>query len=65
MYNDVETEQGITEIYYNPASGYQSAEKQHNKALEEGINVCRKAVKEGLKTQDTYTKYKPVVGRHH
>ena len=26
MDNDVETEQGLREIYYNPATGYQSAE---------------------------------------
>ena len=59
MDNDVETEQELREIYYNPATGYQSAERLHNKALEEGLNVCRNAVKEWLKTQDNFTKYTP------
>ena len=64
MDNDVETEQGFREIYYNPATGYQSAEQLYNKALEEGLNVSRKAVKEWLKTQNTYTRFKPIVRRH-
>ena len=46
MDNDVETEQELREIYYNPATGYQSAERLHNKTLEVGLNVCRNAVKE-------------------
>ena len=65
MDNDIETEQGLREVYYNPATGYQSAERLHNKTLQEGLNVCRNAVKEWLKTQDTYTKYTPMVRRHH
>ena len=65
MDNDVEREQGLREIYYNPAIGYQSAERLHNKTLEDFLNVCRNAVKEWLKTQDTYTKYTPMTRRHH
>ena len=45
MDNDVETEQELREIYYNPATGYQSAERLHNKAFEEGLSVCGNAVK--------------------
>ena len=50
----IETEQGLREIYYNPATEYQSAERLYKKTLEEGLNVNRKAVKEWLKTQDSY-----------
>ena len=42
---------------------YQSAGRLYKKAPE-GLNVSRKAVKEWLKTQDTYTWYKPIVRRH-
>lgn len=64
MDSNIETEQGLREIYYNPSTGYQSAERLYKTALEEGINVSRKAVNEWLKFQDTYTRYKPVVKRH-
>lgn len=64
MDSDIETEQGLREIYYNLSTDYQSAERLYKKALEEGINVSRKAVNEWLKFQDTYTRYKPVVKRH-
>lgn len=60
----VETEQGLGEIYYSPASGCQSAERLYEKAIEEGLDVTLKSVKEWLKTQDTFTRYKPVVKRH-
>ena len=53
MDKDVKTEQGLREIYYNPATGYQSAERLYKRALEESLNVSRKAVKEWLKSQDT------------
>lgn len=61
MDEEVETEQGLKEIYYNPASGYQSAEILYEKAIEEGLDVSKKSVNECLKTQDTFTRYKPVV----
>ena len=64
MDSDIELEQGLREIYYNPATGYQSAERLYKKALEEGLNVSSKAVKEWLKSQDTYTQYKPIVKKH-
>ena len=62
--SSVETEQGLREIYYDTVTGYQSAERLYRKALEEGLDVSRKSVKEWLRTQDTYTRYKPVVRRH-
>ena len=57
-------EQELRDIYYNPETGYQSAERLYQKAREEGINVSRKIVKEWLKTQETYTKFKRIVRRH-
>ena len=60
----VQLEQGLRDIYYNPKTGYQSSERLYKKALEDGLNVNRKLVKEWLKSQDTYTRYKPVVRKH-
>ena len=56
-------EQELRNIYYNPYTGYQSAERLYQKAKEKGLNVSRKIVKDWLKTQDTFTRYKPVVRR--
>ena len=61
---DVVNEQGFREIYCNPASGYQSAERLYKKALDFGLTVSRKQVTEWLKTQDTYTRYKPITRKH-
>ena len=61
---DIELEQGLRDIYYNPKTGHQSAERLYQKALEEGIPVSRNQVKEWLKSQDTYTRYKPVIRKH-
>jgi transposase InsO family protein len=58
------TEQGLREIYHNPVSGYQSAEKLYRRAKEDGLKVTRKSVNEWLLTQDTYTRYKPIVRKH-
>ena len=57
-------EQELRDLYYNPETGFQSAEKLYQKAKEEGINVSRKIVKEWLTTQDTYTKFKPIIKKH-
>ena len=46
-------EQQLRDFYYNPETGYQSAETLYQKAKEKGLNVSRKIVKEWLKTQDT------------
>ena len=43
MDNDIETEQTLRGLYYNPATGYQSADRLYNKALEEGLNVLSHA----------------------
>ena len=64
MDQDIELEQGLREIYYNPKTGYQSAERLYQKALEDGLQVSRNQVKEWLKSQDTYTRYKPLVRKH-
>ena len=57
-------EQGLRNIYYDPKTGYQSAERLYQKAKEDGLKVSRKIVKEWLITQDTYTRYKPVIKKH-
>ena len=57
-------EQELRGIYYNPETGFQSAERLYQKAKEEKINVSRKFVKEWLKTQDTFTMFKPIVRKH-
>ena len=57
-------EQELRDLYYNPETGFQSAEKLYQKAKEEGINVSRKIVKEWLTTQETYTKFKRIIKRH-
>ena len=64
MDNDIETEQGLRDIYYNPKTGYQSIERLYQKAYEDGLQVSRKQVKEWLTSQDTYTRYKPIVRKH-
>ena len=64
MDKDIELEQGLRGIYYDPKTGYQSAERLYQKALEEGIPVSRNQVKEWLTSQDTYTRYKPIVRKH-
>ena len=44
--------------------GYRSAEKLYQKAKEKGLSVSRRIVREWLKTQDTYTRYKPIIRKH-
>ena len=61
---DFVVEQELRDLYYNPETGFQSAERLYQKAKEEGINVSRRIVKEWLREQDTYTKFKPIVKRH-
>ena len=62
--NEFAIEQGLRNIYYDPKTGYRSAEKLYQKANEDGLKVSRKLVKEWLKTQATYTRYKPVIKKH-
>ena len=57
-------EQGLRDIYYAPKTGYRSAEKLYQKAKEDGLKVSRKLVKEWLITQNTYTRFKPVIRKH-
>ena len=61
---EVVIEQELRDIYYNPETGYQSAERLYQKAKEKGLNVSRKIVQDWLKTQDTFTRYKPIVRKH-
>ena len=56
-------EQELRDLYYNPETGFQSAERLYKKA-KEGINVSRKIVKEWLKTQETYSRFKPIIRKH-
>ena len=57
-------EQGLRDIYYNPSTGYQSIEKLYQKAKESGLKVSRRIVRDWMKTQDTYTRYKPIIKNH-
>ena len=57
-------EQGLRDIYYDPSKGYQTAEKLYQKAKADGVKVNRRLVKEWLETQDTYTRFKPVIRKH-
>ena len=61
---NVVKEQELREIYYDPVVGYQSREKLYQKAKEKGVKISRREVKEWLETQDTYTRYKPIVRKH-
>ena len=61
---DIELVIGLRDIYYNPKTGCQSAERLYQKALHEGIPVTRNLVKSWLKSQDTYTRYKTIVRKH-
>ena len=58
------SEQKLRDIYHDPSKGYQSAEKLYQKAKANGIKVSGRLVKEWLETQDTYTRYKPVIRKH-
>ena len=60
---NVEKEQELRDLYYDPVNGYRSREKFYQKAKEKGLKVSRREVKEWLETQDTYTRYKPIVRR--
>ena len=57
-------EQRLRDIYYNPGTGFQSMERLYQKAKDDGLNISCRVVKEWLKTQDTYTRYKPIVRKH-
>ena len=62
--SEIITEQELRDIYYNPSEGYQSAERLYRKAKGKGLSVSKKMVREWLKTQDMYTRYKPIVRKH-
>ena len=61
-------EQGLRDIYYDPSAGYQSAKRLYQKAYQKakvkGLSVSRRVVRDWLKTQDTYTRYKPITRKH-
>ena len=57
-------EQKLRDIYYDSSTGFQSAERLYQKAKDDGLCVSRSIVKEWLKTQDTYTRHKPIVRKH-
>ena len=55
-------EQELRDVYYDPSTGYQSAEKLYRKLKENGVkNISRKDVNEWLKYQNTYTRFKPKI----
>ncbi len=55
------TEQQLRDIYYDPMKGFQSKERLYQKVKEQGVAVSRKSVEEWLRSQDVYTRYKPLV----
>ena len=61
---EIINEQELRVIYYDPSEGYQSAEKLYQKAKEKRLSVSRRLIREWLKTQDTYTRYKPAIRKH-
>ena len=61
---NVVKEQELSDLYYDPVNGYRSREKLYQKAKEKGLKISRREVKEWLETQDTYTRYNPIVRRH-
>ena len=61
---DVEKEQELRNLFYDPMTGFQSRERLYQKAKDRGLKVSRREVKEWLETQETYTRHKPVVKRH-
>ena len=62
--SEILAEQGLRDIYYDPSGGYQSEERLYQKAKEKGLSVSTKMVREWLRTQDTYTRYNPIVKKH-
>ena len=52
-------EQESRDVYYDPSAGYQSAEKLYQKVKD--LKISRKDVKDWLKSQETYTRYKPKI----
>ena len=61
---NVEKEHKLRDLYYDPVNGYRSREKLYQKAIEKGLKISRREVKEWLETQDTYTIHKPIVRKH-
>ena len=61
--NIFDVEQELGDLYYSPGTGYRSIESLYSKAIEDGIRVTKQQVRDFLRTQDTYTKTKPKVGR--
>ena len=51
-------EQELRAVYYDPSSGYRSAEKLYKKLKENSVKISRKDVREWLKFQNTYTRFK-------
>ncbi len=54
-------EQKLRDIYFEPGTGFQSAERLYQKPKDNGLDVSCRIVKDWLKTQDTYTRHKPIV----
>ena len=61
---DFVLEQELRDLYYNPETGFQSASRLFQKAKEEGLNVSRRKVNEWLKTQETFSMFKPLRRKH-
>ena len=49
---NLDKEQELRDLYYDPVNGYRSREKLYQKAREKGLKISRHEVKEWLETQD-------------
>jgi hypothetical protein len=57
-------EQKLRHLYYNPKTGFQSVDKLYNKAIEQGLAVKKSQVRQWLKSQSTFTRFRGVKGKH-
>ena len=53
MDDDIMNEQGLSDIYYNPKTGFQTPEKLYVRAISDGLEVTKSQVGRWIKEQDT------------
>ena len=57
MSEESEREQTLRAIYYNPVMGYSSAQRLHEQAKAEGLDVSLGQLKKWLAQQETYVRF--------
>ena len=57
-------EKKLRHLCYNPKTGFQSVDKLYNKAIEQGLAVKKSQVRQWLKSQSTFTRFRGVKGKH-